>query len=95
MLGSAEADLVCLTPDRSTLVVVEVKARTLEGQAGPSERTPEAAITERKQRKLRQLARSLTAMREWAGRAVRIDVVAVDLPAFGKPVIRHHADAVR
>jgi putative endonuclease len=108
ILGNAEADLVCLDRDRRTLVVVEVKARRT-GAAGSNagERTPEAAITERKRRKLLQLARSLAAQqarrlhgldRATAARAqrpIRIDVVAVEFDASESATIRHHRDAVR
>lgn len=100
VLGHAEADLVCLTPDRRTIVVVEVKTRRItipRSAAGQSAgaRTPEAAITVHKRGKLRQLARSLATRRRWAGRPVRIDVIAIDVPPDGPPRLRHHEDAVR
>lgn len=100
IVGNAEADLVCLTPDRRTIVIVEVKARRIEalessGQHAARARSPEAAITAHKQSKLRQLARSLAARRRWSGRTVRIDVIAIDVPLTGPPDVRHYENAVR
>lgn len=85
-----EADLVCLAPDRRTLVVVEVKARV--GADGPP---PEAGITAHKRRKLIQVARSLDKRAGAGQRPVRIDVVAIELDAHGRVVAcRHHPGAV-
>ncbi|MGP1346498.1 MAG: YraN family protein [Phycisphaerales bacterium] len=95
VMGNAEADLVCLTPDRATIVIVEVKARRLDPAAPPTHRTPEAAITEHKQRKLRSLASRLGRRRRWSGRPIRIDVIAIDFIDDAQPIIRHHPDAVR
>ena len=92
-----EADLVCLAPDRATIVVVEVKTRrrgaglSVLGETVP----PEASVHSQKRRKLRAVARSLTRANGWQGRAVRIDVVAVEWPSDGsEPVMRHHIGAV-
>jgi len=86
-----EADLLTLAPDRKTLVIVEVKSRRVEaGAGGPP---PEAAITAVKQRKLLLIAQAIASNRNWTG-PVRIDVVAVERPARGKPVVRVHERAV-
>jgi len=85
-----EADLVCLAPDRRTLVVVEVKTRV--GADAPA---PEDSITAHKRRKLVQVARSIADRRGVRGAPIRIDVVAVELDARGRAdAIRHHEDAV-
>lgn len=92
-LRIGEADLVCLAPDRRTVVVVEVKARFRE----PGDDTsipPEANIHAKKRRKLLAVTRTLARLNNWHDRPVRIDVVAVDWPTKGKPVLRHHVGAV-
>ncbi|MBX3357141.1 MAG: YraN family protein [Phycisphaeraceae bacterium] len=87
-----EADIVCVAPDRRTIVVVEVKTRrTIPGRIQPP---PEANIHAHKRRKLLSVARHLAAANRWNDRPVRIDVVAVEWPARGKPILRHHIAAV-
>jgi Holliday junction resolvase-like predicted endonuclease len=92
-----EADLVCLDPDGSTVVIVEVKTRW--PQAAGSEQgasiAPEASVHTAKRRKLLAVARTLVNANGWQGRAVRIDVVAVEWQGGRRaPVVRHHVDAV-
>jgi putative endonuclease len=96
-LEIGEADLVCLAPDRATIVVVEVKTRrrganrSLLGEIVP----PEASVHSHKRRKLGAVARALARSNGWLERPVRIDVVAVEWPSDGaKPTLRHHIDAV-
>lgn len=92
-LRVGEADLVCLAPDGRTIVVVEVKTR--RPGAGASGIPPEASVHHRKRRKLLAVTRSLVRAKGWRDRPVRIDVVAVDWPAEGEPVLRHYVGAVR
>lgn len=91
-LPSGEIDLVCVEKRTGQYVVVEVKARTVDG----SDRRPEDAITAAKKRKLLTLAKSL--MKDDAVRraGVRIDVVAVEFePGRRRPVAtRHFSHAV-
>ncbi|RPF22151.1 YraN family protein [Myceligenerans xiligouense] len=92
-----ELDIVAL--DGDVLVVVEVKTRSGTGFGHPSE-----AVTERKLARLRLLAGRWTQThrqavgqaseragadlpRRWS--AVRIDVIAVTLPAGTEPVVEH------
>ena len=96
-LPIGEADLVCLAPDRATIVVVEVKTRrrgaglSVLGETVP----PEASVHSKKRRKLRSIARVLARVNGWEGRPLRIDVVAVEWPEDGsRPVMRHHVGAV-
>lgn len=91
-VGVGEADLVCLAKDRRTLVIVEVKARRREGDAGPA---PEAAVTKQKQAKLVRVAHAAASRLGMTGAPLRIDVVAVEFPARGRPVVRHYENAVR
>jgi len=96
-LKVGEADLVCEDPDGKTIVVVEVKTR-LRG-AGQSAKgqgiAPEASVHSHKRRKLLAVTRALVRANGWAGRPVRIDVVAVEWPQDrGAPTIRHHINAV-
>lgn len=96
-LRIGEADLVCLAPDRATLVVVEVKTRrrgadrSVLGEIMP----PEASVHQHKRAKLAAVARALVRANGWEGRTVRIDVVAIEWPdRGGKPTLRHHPGAV-
>ncbi|MEO0630050.1 MAG: YraN family protein [Planctomycetota bacterium] len=92
-LGVGEADLVCVSPDRDALVVVEVKART----GGGGDRRPESQVGRAKQRKLRQIAQVVRRVvkGDAARLPVRIDVVAVELrPWPRRSVVRHHERAV-
>jgi putative endonuclease len=89
-----EADLVFESPDRSSVVIVEVKARVV----GPGEPggLPERALTRAKARKLATLARDLARRHGWTDRPVRIDLVAVEFePGRREPrAIRHHERVV-
>lgn len=86
-----EVDIIALAPDKRTIVLVEVKARRI----GPRERPrPEAAVGANKQRKLLTLAGDLARRRGWQDRPIRIDIVAVDVPERGGPVVRHYERAV-
>jgi putative endonuclease len=95
-LAIGEADIVCLAPDRSTIVVVEVKTRrrgtglSVLGETVP----PEASVHSEKRRKLRSIAAALARANKWEGRAIRIDVVAIEWHSDGsEPTMRHHQGA--
>ena len=88
-----EVDRVMLTRDRRTIVFVEVKARTVASDR--PQPPPHAAITAHKRRKLLTLAETISLARGWTDRPKRIDVVSVEFPRTGKPIIRHFPDAVR
>lgn len=92
---TGELDLVCLDPDRRTIVVVEVKTRTLREGETRATYAPELAVNPAKQRKLVSATRELMRSRRWSGRRVRIDVVAVEIDQRGRAAVRHHMDAVR
>lgn len=93
-LPIGEIDLLAETPDRRTVVVVEVKSRTVgDGDAG---RLPERAITRAKGRKLASLAASVSRRKGIEGRPIRIDVVAVEF-AHGSEeplAVRHYPGAI-
>lgn len=93
-----EADLLCEGPDKQTIVLVEVKARRAVA-ADPGARAmyapPELSITIEKRRKLRAILRHLVRANGWSNRPARIDVVAIEWPEAGEPVVRHHEAAVR
>ncbi|MEX0653346.1 MAG: YraN family protein [Phycisphaeraceae bacterium] len=82
-----EIDLLAEAPDGRTVVVVEVKA----GRGGPL--PPEVRVGAAKQRKLVSLAVQLVRRHRLHRRPIRFDVIGVDLPARGKPVVRHHVGA--
>lgn len=90
--GLGEADIVCLAPDRRTLVIVEVKARRIAPAGHPR---PEESVGAHKQQKLRLVARAIAQRPGLDGRPVRIDVIGVDLPPRGRAVVRHRESAVR
>ena len=91
-VGVGEADLLCLSPDRKTLVIVEVKTRMM---AQGSTIVPEAAINAHKKRKLVQVAHACAQKMHWSDKPLRIDVVAIEMHQGQPPVIRHYEDAVR
>jgi putative endonuclease len=81
---SGEIDLIA--QDGEELAFVEVKARR-----GTRYGSPEEAITPRKQLKLLSLAEAFIAKQvEFAGRAWRIDIVAIELDARGKVIRLNH-----
>ncbi|MHC4975014.1 MAG: YraN family protein [Planctomycetota bacterium] len=90
-VGVGEADIVCLSPDRTTLVIVEVKTRHMRET---SVTIPEAAINAHKRRKLVQVAHACASALRWGEKPLRIDVVAIETREGGDPVIRHHENAV-
>jgi putative endonuclease len=81
---AGEIDLIAA--DGAELAFVEVKARR-----GTAYGAPEEAITPRKQIQLVNLADAFMAQQsEFAGRAWRIDVVAIQLDRAGKIVRLNH-----
>ncbi len=91
-IAGGELDLVTLAPDRTTIVFVEVKTRrVVDGRASPP---PEASITAKKRANLLALAQRVSSRHGWSDRPLRIDVVAIDWPARGKPAVRHYENAV-
>ena len=63
VIETGEADLVCLAPDRRTIVVVEVKTRVVvQGRDAPMY-APEVNVDHRKRLKLAQVTRSLVRRR--------------------------------
>ncbi len=91
-LGRAEVDLLAIDPsDGPWLVVVEVRRRSRR-EFGLAEET----IDRRKRAVLRRAAGELAARRVLPdGRRlpslpVRVDLIAIDLDAEGRPALRHH-----
>ena len=81
-----ELDLVAVDRGAGTLVVCEVKTRTGTGYGGPL-----AAVTPRKQAKVRALTLSFLRQTGLRYRHVRFDVVAVLLPP-GRPGVLDHLE---
>lgn len=86
-LGRDEADLVMLSPDGGTIVVVEVKSRHSENPP------PEANITKVKRQHLSRIGARLMKQKRYANRPVRFDVVTVVWPQGGVPTVRHFEHA--
>lgn len=82
-----EIDILAEAPDRHTIVIVEVKSGS--GGSVP----PEAHLTRAKQRKLVSLAAQLLRRYRLTQRPLRFDLIAVELPPRGAPVVRHHEGA--
>ncbi|RMD62713.1 MAG: hypothetical protein D6824_06410 [Planctomycetota bacterium] len=73
-VAGVEVDLLCLSPDRRRVVVVEVKAR----RVGAGYQPPlESAVDARKLHRLRRAARAATAKLNAPADAWRIDVVTL------------------
>lgn len=96
-----ELDLLCVAPDKWTIVGVEVKARSVgaladgagnAGAAGRREFPAEAKANQEKRRKVRAIVQQLAKANGWQDRPLRVDVVGVDLPAGGEPIVRHHVN---
>lgn len=89
-----EADILCQTPSRDCLVVVEVKSRIRAGEAPAQSNAtpPEAAITQRKRAKLASIAAHLARANSLPAAAIRIDVIAVEFFENDSqpPILRHH-----
>ena len=83
-----EIDLIAL--DGATLVFIEVKAGRCGASHGPER--PALAVDQRKQLRLRRLARAWLAERESLPSfgALRFDVVGVRLDRSGRPVEVEH-----
>lgn len=94
IVAPGEADIVCLAPDRSTVVIVEVKTR-LRRAEDPRALPPEANIHAHKRRKLIQVTKAIARRYRTGDRPIRIDVVAVEWDAEGRHIVRHHVGAVK
>ncbi len=77
-----EIDIVAV--DGGELVVVEVKARQSAAFGTPAE-----AVTARKLARLRRLAAAYLAAHDRRFPGVRVDVIAVELPAGAAPRLEH------
>jgi putative endonuclease len=104
-----ELDLVA--QGEGKLVFVEVKARGLVASANqgtspspnkasppsplPRHPRPEDTVTRSKQKKIGRAAKHFCRARNLRDAIVRFDVIAIDWPAGGEPVVRHHKAAFR
>jgi len=76
---SGEADLVCLAPGGRTIVIVEVRSRTVRADQARGEGIrPEDTVTGMKRDRLVKIAREVRRSSGWEDRPIRIDVVGVD-----------------
>lgn len=85
---AGEADILAQDPDRTTIVLVEVKARRVrEGSALPP---PEKSVHAAKRRRLIKIGKHLARANQWNDRGVRVDVIAVEWRQDQAPELRHH-----
>ncbi len=89
-----EVDIIALSPDRTTRVLVEVKTRTVTGQPSPLARPAEAAVDRKKQSKLIALMRHIAKANAWPIESMRIDVIAVEFGQTRHPEVRHHVGII-
>jgi putative endonuclease len=83
-----EIDLVGY--DGATVAFVEVKTRTV---AGGEFGSPEEAVTREKQRHLSRIARQFLREYRTGSAPFRFDVLAIESPPGGHPVVRLHKGA--
>lgn len=93
-VDAGEIDLIALAPDRRTIVFVEVKSKRVPRDGARASPPPEASVHARKRAKLLLVAKQVARAKGWTDRPLRIDVVAVDAPERGAPLIRHYENAV-
>ena len=86
-LGDDEADLIALDPDDRTIVIIEVKTRS------DDRIPPEEAINHKKRFRMARLASRLVKTREYQGRQIRLDAIAIHWPPGGDPDLRHYSNA--
>ncbi|MER7115956.1 YraN family protein [Saccharomonospora azurea] len=79
-----QGELDVLATDGRTLVVCEVKTRSGRGYGSPAE-----SVTHEKRSRIRGLALRWLAARRVAWCPLRFDVIAIDCPPQGRPVLRH------
>lgn len=82
-----EIDLIALTPDGNTVVIIEVKT------AEDPHAMPELRVNKTKQHKLTALAAQIVRRYKLRDKPIRFDVIAVNLPPDAEPVIRHYQAA--
>jgi len=94
--GGVEIDLLCFSPDRRTIVVVEVKSGRVRGSdpihAGRDD--PVRNLRRAQRRRLVHAMDTLTRANRWSDRPKRIDVVAVLWPESGAPRVSHYPGAI-
>ncbi|GAB4187146.1 MAG: hypothetical protein Kow00105_01750 [Phycisphaeraceae bacterium] len=78
-----EIDLLALTPNRNTLVVIEVKA------ADNNSDHPERRVNQAKQKRLVALAAQIARQYGLQHMPIRFDVIAVNFTADARPIVRH------
>jgi len=89
-----EIDILAEAPQQRAIVIIEVKGRAVDDPAtADPARRPEVHVNAAKQRKLVSLAAQITRRFKLGDRPLRFDIVGVDLPRTGNPVIRHHVNA--
>ena len=84
-----ELDLVLRDPRSGAVVVCEVKVRRAAGHLGGAV----AALGPRQSARIRRLAGALLAMSDLRATAVRLDLVAVDVPPGAAPAALVHLHA--
>lgn len=86
-VARGELDIVALSPDRSTLVIVEVKT------ARQPDRLPELRVDPHKQQRLLAMGVATAKRCGCLDKPIRYDVVGVNMPDNGRISIRHHPNA--
>ena len=90
-----EVDILAEAPDRQTIVVIEVKSGVprYPDVLTKSELAPEVRVGRRKRRRLVALAGQMARRYRLTQRAIRFDIMGVDMSPNEPPVVRHHLAA--
>ena len=83
--GQYEIDILAQTPDRRSMVVVEVKTVINPNPNSP----PELRADKHKWKRLEQAAHYLIKRYKIQNAQIRFDLIAVELPPDSPPTIRH------
>jgi putative endonuclease len=90
---AGEIDLVAQGPDKRQIVIVEVKSALAPLDGRPADPRPEEHVNHQKQRRLTALACQVVRRYKLEHLPIRFDVIGVEFPPHGEPVIRHHPGA--
>ena len=87
-LGHDELDILAMTPDEQTLVIVEVRSTML------ASRNPERTITKKKRAAMLRVGQKLLGSANKHHCSLRVDVVATQL-ASSHPIFTHYEGVLR
>ncbi len=90
-LSLGEVDIIAISPDKQTVVIVEVKTSGIVQEN--KEFLPEFRVGTHKQYKLTQLAQIIVQKYKLQDYKIRFDVIGVQDPKSKSPIINHYQNA--